>query len=295
MIEYNGKELIIMACSQCNINCSHCYISYRGNRDPVELLEMVKKLKTKYEININGAEVLTNPEYLKSYNEIGQKFVLTNGRVFLINKNIINELKENNIKSISLSYHFGIQDYLSVISENDLNEIINIIKMNGLRFRLLTTITANNYQYLSYMCKKAKELGADGIKFTNFLKQGNALNMNVDEIMSEKQINEFFRLLMLERQKYNINDLIIERCGTFGRNLNSIHDNFYCDSISDSVVLTPNNNIYPCVFLAKEGYEIGKYENGKILLYEEYYNNHDMCYAKEICNENKKCLKKKGV
>lgn len=61
-------------------------------------------------------EILTNPNYLKAYKELGQPFVLTNGKAFLMNpKKIINNLKENDIKSVSIFYHFGIQDDLSPI------------------------------------------------------------------------------------------------------------------------------------------------------------------------------------
>ena len=41
--------------------------------------------------------------------------------------------------------------------------------------------------------------------------------------------------------------------------------------------------------------EIGKFETGKIYIYESYENNHDSCIAKRICNEHKKILVKKGV
>lgn len=295
MKEYTGKEVIVMACSTCNANCSHCYVSYKGNRTPEDLLSIVRNLKKRYSLNINGAEVLTNFDYLKSYKEIGQHFVLTNGIVFLKNGNVCNTLKENDISSISLSYHFGIQDNLSLVKIRDLDKIVDIIKSNNFEFRLMTTITSENYKLIPYMCKKAEELGARGIKFTNFMKQGNGKNLDNKNILSDSQINNFFKLLLEERDKYKIEELIIERCGTFGKNTLSSHDNFYCDCITDSIVLTPDNNIYPCVFLAQPGYEIGKFENGKIYIYENYENNHDRCIAKQICNEHKKILVKKGV
>ena len=295
MKEYTGKEVIVMACSNCNANCSHCYISYKGNRTPEDLLSIVRNLKKRYSLNINGAEVLTNFDYLKSYKEIGQHFVLTSGIVFLKNGNVCNTLKENDISSISLSYHFGIQDNLSPVKIRDLDKIIDIIKSNNFEFRLMTTITSENYKLIPYMCKKAEELGARGIKFTNFMKQGNGKNLDNKNILSDSQINNFFKLLLEERNKYKIEELIIERCGTFGKNTLSSHDNFYCDCITDSIVLTPDNNIYSCVFLAQPGYEIGKFKNGKIYIYENYENNHDRCIAKQICNEHKKILVKKGV
>jgi len=293
MKEYNGKELIIMACSKCNNSCSHCYISYKGDRKPDELYEIVKKLKSKYQININGAEILTDTGYLKSYKEINQHFVLTNGKVFLTNPNIIEELKKNNINSVSISYHFGIQDDISMIKESELYEIIKIIKSNSLNFRILTTITAKNYMLIPYMCDKAHDIGARGIKFTNFLKQGNAQSMSEDNILNMQQIKKVFELIEEERNNYDVSDFIIERCGTFGKNEFSSHDHFFCDCITDSIVLTPDNNIYPCVFLAKHGYEIGTYDGEKIFLQEEIINKHDECFAKEICNESKILIKRR--
>ena len=48
MVEYNGKKVIIMCCSSCNLSCEHCYISYEGNRTAEDLLDVVRNLKDKY-------------------------------------------------------------------------------------------------------------------------------------------------------------------------------------------------------------------------------------------------------
>lgn len=293
MQEYTGKELIIMACANCNIKCSHCYISYKGNRSSHQLLELVKHLKEKYQININGAEVLTNLDYLKSYKEIGQSFIMTNGKAILTNPDIINVLKENGITSVSLSYHFGIQDEFSPIKLCDLNEVINMFKIQDLEFRILTTITSSNYKLISDMCDKAYNMGARGIKFTNFLRQGNAKNLDISNILTDNEIETVFKEIIEARQKYDINDLLIERCGSFGKNHLSNHDHFFCDCITDSVVLTPDNNIYPCVFLAQPGFEIGKFEDGIVKIDENFINDHNRCLAKDICNEKVKTLVKR--
>lgn len=52
-VEYNGESVIIMVCSKCNIKCEHRYISYKGNRNSKELVDLVKHLKNKYKIKIN--------------------------------------------------------------------------------------------------------------------------------------------------------------------------------------------------------------------------------------------------
>ena len=97
------------------------------------------------------------------------------------------------------------------------------------------------------------------------------------------------------RKQYDKRELLIERDAGFGKNFLSNHDNFYCPAINNQVILTPDNNLYPCIFLAKPGYEIGKLIDGKLLIYDEYVNiNHgDICFAKEICNEGRQLIKKR--
>lgn len=55
---------------------------------------------------------------------------------------------------------------------------------------------------------------------------------------------------------------MIDRSGMLGKDNNNPNCNFSCSAGKDLVVITPN--VYPCLFLAKPGYEIGKYgENTK--------------------------------
>lgn len=290
LMEYTGKKVTFLCTSACNINCEHCYICYRGQRDPNDLLESVKKLKNKYKIMLNGAEVLTNPEYLSSYKEIGQPWVLTNG-LALLNPNIIDALIENNIKSVSLSYHFGIHDSISNVKTSQLLDIINIIKVSGLEFRFLTTITSENYQLIPEICNETYEMGAKGIMFTNFMRQGNGINLSKNLILSKDQLKEFFKYIAYVRSIYNKDDLIIERSGTFGRDLDSINDHFSCDCGVDRVYITPDNNVYPCIFLTKPGYEIGKYIDGRIMISNTFENDHNVCITSEICNHDKSFTK----
>ena len=289
-VEFVGDYLIIMICSKCNINCKHCYISYKGNRDPNELVQMVEHLKNKYTIELNGAEVLTDPNYLKAYKVLGQHYILSNGKVFLDNPKIVENLKENDISTVVLSYHFGIQDKISTVSEESLRKIIRLLKENDIEYRFMTTINCDNYNRVIEFCDQAHNLGARAIKFTNYIMQGNAISL--DKRLSLEQKKTFFEELGEARGKYSKDDLIIERCGTFGKNLVSSKDNFNCDCITNSVVLTPDNKIYPCVFLAKENYEIGEYIDGKIMLDNSFYNDHNICLTDNICNKGKKLLRR---
>ena len=290
MKEYTGKKVTFLCTSVCNINCSHCYVSYKGKRNPEELLELVKFFKDKHKIMLNGAEVLTEPEYLKSYKEIGQPWILSNG-LALLKPNIIEKLKSNSITSVSMSYHFGIHDEISVVKYEKILEIIEILKANELDYRFLTTITSKNYQLIEEMCKETYQLGAKGIMFTNFIRQGNGMNLE-ELILTKQQLKEFFEYLKIVRNVYDIEDLIIERSGTFGMDETSSNNRFCCEFGDNRIYITPDNNVYPCLFLTKPGYEIGKLIDGKIMVEEKYINNHDKCLASELCNKGIELTKK---
>ena len=285
MMEYTGKKVTIMACSKCNINCAHCYISYKGNRTAPELLEMVKKLSKRYKIEINGAEILTEPAYLDAFEVVGQDFIMTNGLALYQDKDMLAFLKHHNIKKIFMSYHYGIQDDISVVSREQLESNIMRIVKEGFKLRLYTTITSSNYRMLHEMIEASKQYGAYSIRFTNYMRQGNALEMSDDNVMSDEQIKEFFEILAKERSQNDIHDFKITRCGTFG---NGCSQNFRCEAGIDNVVLTPDNKVYPCIFLAKPGYEIGYYDGEKIMLFETPKNDTKDCVARLICNTDDK-------
>lgn len=287
MVEYKGKEVILMACSSCNIKrCEHCYISYEGDRKPEELKKLASTLVDNYEVYINGAEVLVNKEYFDSYKIINQNWMLTNGFEIYRNPDILDFLKDRGIEIVEMSYHFGIQDKISKINNAMLEKNIGYLKAKGMKFKLLVTINTENYNMIDQMCEKAIELGAYGIEFTNFLNQGNARNMDLSNLLSLNQINEFFEQLLKVRKKYPKDKLVIDRSGLFGKNRNSSSCHFNCPAGRDMVVITPDNNVYSCLFLAKPGLEIGKYINGKILLNNEIDNDGELCLAQELCNKN---------
>ena len=134
------------------------------------------------------------------------------------------------------------------------------------------------------MCKRTLELGAKRIKFTNYMVMGSAEALSKENVLRENDLKRFFEILESEREKYPEDTLRIRRCGTFGDNCFGKKCNFKCPAGKDTVVMTPNFNIYPCIFLAKLGYEIGKMIDGKIMIYREIQNDGHKCLAKEVNN-----------
>lgn len=285
MFEYNGKKLTIMACSKCNINCKHCYISYKGNRTPEELKELVLKFRNKHKIEINGAEILTDPRYIESYPLAGQDFLMTNGLAIYQNPDILDYLIENGIKQIFMSYHFGIQKDISPITIMQLEENIKNIRSKNLKLKLYATVTSKNFKLIHDVVNDAIKYGAMSVRFTNYIKQGNALNLEDSNVLSDDQIEWFLNEVNKERNLYEQDFMDIERCGSFGPGKSQ---KFNCYAVTNNIVLTPDNNIYPCIFLAKPGYEVGYFDGEKILINPNAYEKNDgkECITKEHCNRN---------
>lgn len=284
-MEFLGKIVMVMSCSDCNVSCKHCYISYKGNFSPEELKEITLDLGKKYNVMINGAEPLVNLDYLNAYPGIQQEQILTNGLVLVKQYDkVTKELKKHGIKKVSISYHFDMHNEFSKINKKDLELVFRKLKLDGFNTRIMTTITAKNYQFIEQYCKFAYEMGVDAIKFTNFVRQGNATQLNKNLILTEEQRKVFFEQLNKVRSKYDKRQLLIERCGTFGKDPTRYDSKFRCGAGTELVVISPDKMVYPCVFLAKEGNEIGRYENGRIELFKKIRNDGKKCIACEKCN-----------
>jgi len=286
---FDGNIIKIMTCSNCNVKCKHCYISFKGNFKEYELYDLVTKYAKNYEIRINGTEPLLHKEFLKSIKKAGQTMILTNGLVFKDNYDYIDELKEYGIKTIGISYHFDEHDSISIIPKAYLDNLFNEILKRGMEVQIMTTITSNNYKYIGNYCKYCYDKGINKIRFTNFIIQGNAKLMDKHLMLTDRQREEFFELLDKERKKYSIDVLRIERCGTFGKNIKS-YKKFACGAGVDSIVISPDHYAYPCIFLTKPGNEIGFYDkkSKKIYISNEFHNDDKDCLTFLTCNKGKK-------
>ena len=293
MIEYTGKQVTIMSCSDCNANCEHCYISYTGNITGKDLLQMCRLFKNKYKIIINGTEPLLHDDYFEAFKLSDQNRILTNGLIINDDETILDKIKETGIKNIAMSYHFGTE--ISNVPQNVVEQAINKIKKHDLIPELMCTITVENYNKLDDICKKAIDLGVKTIRFFNCINTGKC-ESNCSNICLDDEQNEiFFKQLNDLRRKYGKDILKIKRNGLFGRDSSNANCNFKCIASIDEVVITPDGNVYPCIFMAKLGFEIGCYENGKILLDYQLDNNGDRCIAHDIFNKKEYSFSRKLV
>lgn len=282
--EFNGSTVMIMTCSNCNTRCEHCYIGYSGNFDGNKLYDLCVKLKKRYNIILNGTEVLIHPEYFPSLELLKQPKVLTNGIAIENEPNILDTLIDCHVNTILLSYHFGIHDKISKVEEDLLKHTIGLIQSKGLNVKLMVTITQDNYTLIDVICKNVIQMGVHEVKFTNCLRTGNAKNLP-NNFLTQEQINIFLDLLEKARKTYPKSILNIERCGTFGKNASN--NKFKCIAGTDIVAITPDLKVYPCNFLARPGYEIGYVsEDDKIIISKPPKHLGNECLSTCIYNFN---------
>ncbi|MDO5569371.1 MAG: radical SAM protein [bacterium] len=284
--EYCGKKVTFMSCSVCNTKCKHCYVSYKGNIDSKDLYDMCLKLKSKYQLNINGTEILLQ-NYYDSLKLINQYRILTNGIAITNNPKILTKLQDAGVNMIAMSYHFGIHDKVSDVKQCLIENNIKLIQKKGMNVELMCTITQKNYNLVLDICEKALKLNVHKLRFINYLKTGNALTITDNNVLTDEQKKEFFRQLTIARNIYAKEDLLIKRCGTFGKDFSNSKCNFICPAGQDEIVIAPNLKVYPCIFLVKEGYEIGEYINGHIYLNKIIIHDGNLCLADQIFNKNK--------
>ena len=75
-----------------------------------------------------------------------------------------------------------------------------------MKVRLMVTVNKYNYKNVKGICEQARILGVDSIRFTNYLKCGNAENLP-DDYLSDDQIVEFLQLIEEARSIYPCNFL----------------------------------------------------------------------------------------
>lgn len=286
--EYRGKVVTLMLCSACNISCKHCYISFAGNRTIQELDKMIPMLLEKgYRIDLNGAEVLTNPLYLQFYKMTNNTELMTNGLAIYQNPKLIEQIKRNGITTVAISYHFELHNVISKVPREIVFKVIKLCLENGLRILINTTISNTNFLNIERMCEKAISIGATAIRFTNFLKQGNVLKNDIKEYaLTQEEVDIFFKQIKEMRERYSSKELYIHRSGLFDVDKCNNNSHFVCTAGYDDVTITPDNLVYPCIFLAKKGFEIGKYEDGIIKIKDCFHNNGQHCCAAQILNRD---------
>ena len=206
---------------------------------------------------------------------------MTNGLRIFKEPEVIDLMIEAGIKTVFMSYHFGIQESLNGITNEMLNKVIEMLRAKGLRVVLMTTVTNKNAKDTLEICDTAYDLGASGIEFNKIFIQGRAKNLT-DVGLLKPEYDQFFTQLQQARDKYPIEDLEVRRSGTFGQDTVNSPDRFQCSAGVKKVCITPDDKVYGCTCICKPGYEVGEVIDGEIFLYKDFHNDRSWCLGDKM-------------
>ncbi len=251
----NKPTVVLMANDKksCNISCTHCYLPYEGSIPAEDLLQMSEKLRDDYKVTIAGSETLMDVNYLSSYKNVGQKFILTNGILLDKDPTLYNKLKENGISEIRMSLHFNIEKDLKSVPHRLVERVVKAAKAEGLFVHINTTITPENYNRVIEMCGETHRMGANKIEFIKYIKSGSA-HEEKRSLLSDEERSQFFSLVDQARAQYLRDSLFIKIHGNFGPKPGSKGEalacgNTYCPAGVDLFVVAPDKQVYGCPLL----------------------------------------------
>lgn len=90
--------------------------------------------------------------------------MLTNGFEIYRNPDILDYLKSRWIEIVEMLYYFGIQDKISKINNAVLEKNIEHLKDKGMKFKILVTISSDNYNMIDQMCNNNEEFVSKVLK-----------------------------------------------------------------------------------------------------------------------------------
>lgn len=254
-IDNKPEYIVLYATTDCNHKCSHCFLGHSMNWDPDELEKIAEYFSLKCLVHINGAEPLLNLRYLKAYKAAKQKFIFSNGLVFLkddVEKTLF-ALRENGITEVRLSNHFQASSTLNSVKPNLVESVAKLLISNGFEVHYNSTVTSENYRNIEENCELAYKIGVKRIKFFPLKSIGRASNMT-DLGLTFDEMKVFYKKLQEVRKHYDISDFSIKVSG----DLAGISDKFTCTYGNHSYAITPDKQIYGCVYSISNLPPIGK-------------------------------------
>ncbi|MBQ7104512.1 MAG: radical SAM protein [Bacilli bacterium] len=290
-IKFTFSDVVFIEVTRaCNLQCKHC-LNNSGTRMKDELNKeetetLIRSLAKAgvSEIRFTGGEPLLNEniyDYISLCTKLGLSTSIgTNGT--LINGKIINKLKEAGLKRSVVSLDGTEEIHDDIRGKGNFQKsfkAINLLKEAGIDVRVNAVIMKNNIEDVIAL---AKFLDQNKIKLyiRRFIESGRGLNLTnygltledydyvreqLKEELKGKYIDGHYLKSSEVLKKFRV-DLPFEVTG--------------CRAGQRSFCITPNGDIFPCGFLAAQGYE--KVENVRnITDWRKFWN--DLQQNKKLC------------
>ncbi|MDP3027253.1 MAG: hypothetical protein Q8N63_06090 [Nanoarchaeota archaeon] len=263
--------------------CKMCYMnSYEFLGKPIKkdfgrILSDLEILTSQgYNIFFITRDILNRKDWKEIVSAGKQTHVLTTGEPLIKNPDIINDLVNLRIKQVIMTYSAASneQDELNLPKKDHVTEASNLCRMQGLSVMLTMIVYKNNYTKPKEMIQAAVDAKATDIRFVPYVPFFNlSLAMTPDETKKfVESVNNIKKENIFPKDK-----IYIALEGLF-----SGYHKGVCDAgAKNHFLIGLDNYIYPCNFLVKPQFVIGRFD-GKNVIINNKKQNRAYCRALEM-------------
>ncbi|HOW37028.1 MAG TPA: hypothetical protein PLK34_02165 [Candidatus Pacearchaeota archaeon] len=257
----------------CTCSCNHCYLlrssSYqnRAQRSEEKIIQDINNLTEEgYKVFFCTTELFLFDRWKEIFQIAGYKSIRTNGYPFVSDSRLIDEIKNMGISKVTFTANAG--DYhsgLNLPQEEIVKEAIRMSNNKNLLTSVNVLLNKNNYLNLEEMISPYLDLGVDYFIFSRILPIEGAKDLleTEDTKMVYNQVSNLKKKFPLDKTgKY------FEVSGEMGSKFRPHREKtgFYCPAGGRLLAIGLDDHVYPCSFMTQEKYNLGKLEQGKIVL-----------------------------
>jgi MoaA/NifB/PqqE/SkfB family radical SAM enzyme len=276
--------------SKCNQCCKGCYLEFQRQypeRDHDQALLDLKVLSdNSRQIFLTGSDILSyeNVETLFPYSN--QTLVLGNVVSVPRRRKVLEAISRNsNVKFVMLTSPSSTNIQTDNNAPSLVKDAVVSVKESGLEPVLTFVIGLSNYQNLEAFADEAIENEARYARFIRHMPLNKEYGPN---FLDDSHMEGFLSQIRMLRKKIPKNILYIRVDGLFGTEWRK-EKGKTCSAGQNDFLIGLDNKVYPCEFLAKEEFILGKFENGVINLERKLIGLSDYdCKAKQIFGDGKK-------
>jgi len=159
---------------RCSQHCSHCFMTERDRLDkgsPIsdaELKNLTQKFVDRgYKSNLYYQEPIMRPDYFEGVAKFPQTTSEINPAFFVLKKGLVERVRQVGITTIRHSIHGDQEAHCSLTKASpkfykQILDGIDVLKSNGFRVDIETTIYQDNRHCIDYLANLLEEKGVDG-------------------------------------------------------------------------------------------------------------------------------------
>ncbi len=266
----------------CNFRCSGCYllesegIAGRVKKSEGQIIMEMKQLRTDdFSVLPSTTELLMFNRFAEMLETCESKYLLTNGRIVVEKPALLLDAKAAGVEQLVVTINTGDSGLVLPVRDVAL-QAARIALGAGLDVAGRVRVTPRNYDKVVEIVGGC--IGA-GVRTIQFIR--NLVLNGTGEMLNGEKLRIFFEKLDEARKRYPLggSGAYLSASGSLGGVYRK--KAFRCGAGKSPVTIGVDNNIYPCIYLTQAKNVIGRFENGRIEIFQEFKNpgREDECPA----------------